>query len=1335
MKSLKNILAENSIYSDAATKSAHLSDKSNITGSFLFNFLGILGLLNGTSNQARIKAYFKSEKKLQIDTISDENRDMSLALKHVVDAGYFRMAVTPRMITRFLVKLRMGTISKVDETIVREWVGDLKPSFRKDLDVRLRPMFIDYTDGTITLAQLAIKLRKYVRMYDYTGEFIKLMRTQTPADIDGVNAAPSGGTDSLVLPFIQPTVKNIADVILGVYLGHADSIYFTEYLKNVDKITDQGIKEFVERFATNIVGAKDGSLAYSAPTENTVMSFPSENVVYQAFSTLAKEAVAGDKHRKFLMLFKNQKGSFLNKLPEVLINEIFDVVYDGIKKDGERFISSTLLSLEAGFVEGLVYENRNYVKATIEIDSISASWRDVLPNLVKYVVTTKSTNPLVDRADALQKCVRLAGIIGTGIIGGTGFKKLSEEMVVTNVHNFVYAVERGYIDTADAVDAIIKELGPDFTKLTETSDAYYFLYIINDMLSTDIGTAFSGKAVYRPLLKHNDNIEGLLMAWFKGLIMGRSNWSNMFADLIKFRLIVKDESTWSRFGPIVKELIESYVKSGDELAAYNQLADYLQNYADADVEELLASYKGKIDLPVLAVPVKGKDRASKLTKFSFFEKLITLEKFSIVNELSSSEGNTYGRWESYRLHPEFEPAMTTGIKLTEEEATTIAKNLPKESYSDTEIPAFKYHNVNSQAYTLWEAFPKSVPALELVVKKYIEWKADEITPQRAFEFIFNRSDNIMEALSRIYIRIFKEAVPGFTELLDGAKSKLANTQGFKNVTPETLRELAAAGLTFVTTGDSPTYMIKDLAKRYVQLMGDINLTEKQLVSNISVSVLKSDIVSRNTIRNLADPKKVDLIDAAGKKELVAAWVNHPEANRMFLNHKAKYFMGRGSREAREEFNKLIIDVTDELVETDAALVQKLFDVIDDGYIEWKVKNNMTGKRILAGALNSNGIETFAKLEPGQIKKILAYNDVSFEDVAASFGLRKKNKENLTDYIIRMKLEVAKNRSGVLGETKVEEVKKTEEELARECVRIIKGSHTGGRHGSTYPKIIKEFNVFLSDEEFEAYRKLLTDQGNDITKMQVTPAYHGCGGIAATMILRYGFAVVKEERGYTTGRMLGDGIYFAPNIDKALQYVGNEGFGRRIGTKGYIFSLDTTIGPAIPASEGTSKPGHRSAGVDGAGWVKSAEYCVAQPRKQLKIMKAYQVEVVGMDEYNRLKQKAGDTIVESFRSFAINEARRSPNKSKAMNNHTSFVFFDGKIPIIERGQMRKAVDPKSASKLLPKGVLLEDTRRGPAVTFVGLGDDERVDVLYAENIEGGELKHYIELWNKATSRGY
>ena len=46
---------------------------------------------------------------------------------------------------------------------------------------------------------------------------------------------------------------------------------------------------------------------------------------------------------------------------------------------------------------------------------------------------------------------------------------------------------------------------------------------------------------------------------------------------------------------------------------------------------------------------------------------------------------------------------------------------------------------------------------------------------------------------------------------------------------------------------------------------------------------------------------------------------------------------------------------------------------------------------------------------------------------------------------------------------------------------------------------------------------------------------------------------------TTGRMLGNGVYFSNILTKALQYVGDDGYTRQSGTLGYILEMKAYIG--------------------------------------------------------------------------------------------------------------------------------------------------------------------------------
>jgi hypothetical protein len=97
--------------------------------------------------------------------------------------------------------------------------------------------------------------------------------------------------------------------------------------------------------------------------------------------------------------------------------------------------------------------------------------------------------------------------------------------------------------------------------------------------------------------------------------------------------------------------------------------------------------------------------------------------------------------------------------------------------------------------------------------------------------------------------------------------------------------------------------------------------------------------------------------------------------------------------------------------------------------------------------------------------------------------------------------------------------------------------------------------------------------------------------------------------------LGDGIYFTNVLDKAAQYIGDAGFGRGMGTAGYIFQMTANLGRL--------GEDYRSAGFTDASDHKtyiSPEWCVYHPNSQLRIYKAFKVQLINKNEMRDLKSK-------------------------------------------------------------------------------------------------------------------
>lgn len=296
---------------------------------------------------------------------------------------------------------------------------------------------------------------------------------------------------------------------------------------------------------------------------------------------------------------------------------------------------------------------------------------------------------------------------------------------------------------------------------------------------------------------------------------------------------------------------------------------------------------------------------------------------------------------------------------------------------------------------------------------------------------------------------------------------------------------------------------------------------------------------------------------------------------------------------------------------------------------------------------------------------------------------------------------------VLGKLKVEDNNLTDVELNKKTTDIVNKTFAG-RHGSIYPKIVKSFTVTLPIDRYEAFMAEMERAGID--NKHIIPAFHGTGGVAATCILRYGFKVLSAKDTLVTGRMLGDGIYFAINIDKSLQYVGNQGYGRTYGTKGYIFEMDAQLG-----KEGEN---YKSAGIDGKDDIRSPEWVVKDGNAQLKIMTAYEVELITKENYEQLSLTEQLKPNLSFKEFfMLNEAKFDRN-----SDQQRFVFWDGNIPM-PNGKIVPFEKVKTMGK---KDVKIEKTPNGPAVVFYKTKGTAMHDIRFAAAMKEEARTHYYEL---------
>ena len=274
------------------------------------------------------------------------------------------------------------------------------------------------------------------------------------------------------------------------------------------------------------------------------------------------------------------------------------------------------------------------------------------------------------------------------------------------------------------------------------------------------------------------------------------------------------------------------------------------------------------------------------------------------------------------------------------------------------------------------------------------------------------------------------------------------------------------------------------------------------------------------------------------------------------------------------------------------------------------------------------IKPYEKMTIDRLREVMAYNNIQFPILPREQG------ESYTAFLERVKENAANAKPNDLHAEEIEISKAEKRRLTVEFESL--NSH---RHG-TYFEVLRAFDVNIPVQASEWVDFANEKEGKENRVM--SPVYHGTGSIGASMILRYGFAVVESTDKSVVGRMLGDGIYFSDVVDKVAQYIGDSGYSRGIGTRGYIFEMDAQLGE--PWTD------HQSAGVPNATFQKevvSPEWAVFKPNGQLRIKRAYEVQLISKNEMLAIQQKS------------LNESFLDEIRGKDVAN---YVFMDGLIPV-------------------------------------------------------------------------
>ncbi|BAU40085.1 hypothetical protein [Ralstonia phage RSP15] len=294
------------------------------------------------------------------------------------------------------------------------------------------------------------------------------------------------------------------------------------------------------------------------------------------------------------------------------------------------------------------------------------------------------------------------------------------------------------------------------------------------------------------------------------------------------------------------------------------------------------------------------------------------------------------------------------------------------------------------------------------------------------------------------------------------------------------------------------------------------------------------------------------------------------------------------------------------------------------------------------------IKPYEKLTAARLKTMLKYNEIEAPTPPTTIGAKaSKTLANVVDF--------AKTKAANVDIPGLNVRQETKSDTDLEDMSYEYDAFNNYRHGGIAVKFLRSFDVNFEGAERRQEEFLKSRPDNQEV---IQPAFHGTGSVAASMILRKGFTVIKSSDPSVVGRMLGDGVYFSNVIDKVAQYVSDGGYQRGIGTKGYIFEMSVAIGKKYQD--------YRSAGL-GNDSIRSPEWAVYHWNDQIVIKKAYEVQLIKKSDMEALKKK-----VEARKGITANESAlkieqfpsvlREASGDSKMDGATTYIFMDGQIPI-------------------------------------------------------------------------
>lgn len=1261
------MLLENSLYTDQAGRDALVKDKKRAMDALCFSLLGFLGCYQLAQNRAFLKTYQQTEGQLRLNAISDTNHDVSLSVKLAAEAQAIPQAAAMN-VTKLLYKIKSKQIrGPLDEKLIRDVIATLKIGSHRP-DTMVFSVVSQFEDGSIGLGQLAHKLynlSKVKQFQSVSGEFRQLVMKGQYQELFA-KIAPTTGSAPVSAPVTvtSSAPKHVAPVVSAPVPVQAPkmSLQSGGFQNCPDSLLEPFFKEMLTQYSWTPAVLRDN-----------VVRFCKKNSIILDLTAPQFAAAAANQSLQKFMVERFEKKDYgwagtVSNYPKWIagmdgsgmVQQIQRLVYlNWYGKNRHLFLEGKFEEFDSAMGP---MPNRSDYQKTYFIDDYNDEFiRKILsPELFwpalerlkdKFIaILDRAAFTIETAAGSSKRALQSPHMSLTPEVWTTlalarrnssywraksAFCAGYENMDLPTLFSKAFGLENSNVAVKKETggQAIIMTAKLDYFKTNpRLHKAAEILENVGQLKFIDITDAFS-------------TMTDLALKWYKA----NANQYGFFQKMATTAL-----DSFGNYDIIHTEKFVEWTADQIESGKIGFNVFYASALPDGDYTpdacqycwntyvEFANKYPHSITFTNWLAMVAWLNRQEKHTKDpSAWTELrgIFINSARYFKDADVDQGFASG---SLSAKPEY---MFDVIDATIKAGKWKFPQLGIKAWNQLMMHGPK----NDTFYNTWNFDEATASAL------YSGYQSSGFRDQLMIRYPGLRNARLQAWMNRakqrpnewvFALRTFLREEYGWAleenMLQPDVKAFLMDCIAHIDTARVQYSELTSGGRTLKPWIDKP---IREGLLKVVHAT-----TSMTTVANAQSLMDKNDFnayVTKKSIQDFANDIVVNgTSDATNLCDILNKIAHHPNNYNVQVLLRFAYAMHKNVKEIRAAGTAQYANAAYESVceALNSLMASGRADEVDQVYdalsfapdLRTKILDWFRKSAVLKNALDSvkeDAVKSLVPVDQKRMNQLMKFNNIKFPAV-----MRKTKDTKLSDII-------KTHATFDLEPLAITEDKLDEKALKRRTAEY--DAFNKYRHGNIGVKFLRSFHVAIPSQI--AANKVWDDAHPTAERMD--PVFHGTGSVAATFVLRYGFAVISATDASVVGRMLGNGIYFSNVLDKCGQYVSDGGYSRGKGTKGYIFQMKANLG-----AYGTD---YKS---QGQGLV-SPEWCVFHPNDQLNIYKAHFVELVDKNEIDFIK--AETSLNENF--FKVEQFKEHLNEdlqNPIQKGCVSYTFIDGQIPVSE-----------------------------------------------------------------------